>query len=45
VVATGRVASDGSVVVDLLVGQGDATGLAADAAAGRVSLVLLPRAG
>jgi hypothetical protein len=45
VVATGRVASDGSVVVDLLVGQGDAAGLAADAAAGRVSVVLLPRAG
>lgn len=39
------VSADGVNVVDLLVPQPDGPGLAADAAAGRVSLLLLPRAG
>ncbi len=45
VVSTGRVTPDGRAVVDLLVPEGEAAGLAADAAAARISLVLLPRAG
>jgi len=38
------VSADGVNVVDLLVAQPDGPGLAADAAAGRISLLLLPRA-
>jgi hypothetical protein len=37
--------ADGVNVVDLLVAQPDGPGLAGDAAAGRISLLLLPRAG
>jgi hypothetical protein len=37
--------ADGVNVVDLLVAQPDVPGLAGDAAAGRISLLLLPRAG
>ena len=43
VVSSGTVSPDGSVAVDVVVNEADAAGLAADAAAGRVSLVLLPR--
>jgi SAF domain len=43
VVSSGSVSSDGSVAVDVVVNEADAAGLAADAAAGRISLVLLPR--
>jgi hypothetical protein len=43
VVSTGHPASDGTVVVDLLVSEADAAGLASDSAAERISLVLLPR--
>jgi hypothetical protein len=41
VTATG----DGSVVVDLLVGEAEGPAVAADAAAGHLALLLLPRAG
>jgi hypothetical protein len=44
VVSTGAPAPDGTVVVDLLIAEADAAGLAADAAAGLISLVVLPRA-
>jgi hypothetical protein len=44
VVSTGHPASDGTVVVDLLVAEADAAVMAADSAAERISLVLLPRA-
>jgi SAF domain len=39
------VSADGVNVVDLLVAQPDGPGLAGDAAAGRISLLLLPRSG
>lgn len=44
VVSTGAAAPDGTVVVDLSVAEGDAAQLAAGAAAGQISIVLLPRA-
>ncbi|CAO5256620.1 SAF domain-containing protein [Frankia sp. AgKG'84/4] len=37
--------ADGSVVVDLLLDQADGPGVAADAAAGHLALLLLPRSG
>jgi hypothetical protein len=40
----GAAASDGTAVVDLVVNQGDGPGLAQAASAGRLYLVLLPRA-
>jgi hypothetical protein len=36
-------AQDGTVIVDVVVSADDAPGVAADGAAGRLSLVLLPR--
>jgi hypothetical protein len=45
VVATGPPGADGSVVVDLVVSEDDSIALAGAAAAGRLSLVLLPRGG
>jgi hypothetical protein len=43
VVSSGTVGPDGTVAVDVVVNEADAAGLAADGAAGRISLVLLPR--
>jgi hypothetical protein len=43
VVSSGAPATDGTVVIDVTVADAEAPGLAADAAAGRISLVLLPR--
>jgi hypothetical protein len=45
VVATGPAGPDGTVVVDLVVREDDGVALAGAAAAGRLSLVLLPRGG
>jgi len=44
VVSTGPAAPDGTLVVDLSVAQQDAAELAAHAAAGQISIILLPRA-
>jgi hypothetical protein len=41
--AEGSPAQDGTVIVDVVVSADDAPGVAADGAAGRLSLVLLPR--
>jgi hypothetical protein len=43
VVSSGAPGTDGTVVIDVTVAETEAPGLAADAAAGRISLVLLPR--
>lgn len=43
VVSSGTASPDGRIVVDVVVAEAEAAGLAADAAAGSVSLVLLPR--
>jgi len=45
VVGTGQRGADGAVVVDLVVREDDGVALAGAAAAGRLSLVLLPRGG
>lgn len=45
VAEVGPPTSDGTTVVDLVVARADSLGLAADAAAGRLYLVLLPRTG
>jgi hypothetical protein len=44
VAEVGAAASDGTAVVDLVINQGDGPGLAQAASAGRLYLVLLPRA-
>jgi len=45
VVGTGPAGPDGAVVVDLVVSEDDSVAVAGAAAAGRLSLVLLPRSG